>query len=121
MNPSKITKNTHFICGPFSKTLDMKSAIKDFSSKEEVLNSLGIKTFNPLIIYSQIDIEGFSSENFLKCQVSCLAMCDVVITLPNWEICETSNKFIEIARIMNKEIIPYSKFILSNTGNHGSC
>lgn len=117
MIPSAILPGTYFLCGPINEKGPMAETMKLFSEKQNTLIQLGFKVFNPLDVFKDWDIYDISISKFDKYQYSCLAMCDKVITINEWEQSAVSKKIVDIARIMEKEIISYSAFILKNTGN----
>lgn len=117
MNLTDIKIGTYFICGPFNEKVDINKAFQDFANKEEMLNSFGINTYNPVEFYRQMGADGFRMKHFLNIQIAYLAMCEKVITLNDWKDCPEANKIVDIARIMGKEVVSYSAFILKHTNN----
>jgi hypothetical protein len=118
MNLSDIKSGTHFICGPFNEKVDINQVFKDFAAKEEVINSFGINTYNPVEFYRQMGSDGFRIKHFLNIQVAFLAMCEKVVTLDEWDNCPEANKIVDIARIMGKEVVSFSAFTLKHS-KHG--
>lgn len=108
MNQAKIKSGNVFICGPINR--DLLETEKDFAKKEETLNSLGVRTINQFMLFHSAGM--FLA---LKPTVQFLANCNVIVTLPNWASCEFAKKQVEIARIMEIDVIDYSKLILDLT------
>lgn len=123
MNPSEIFAGTYFIIGQINGTSEIHKALLDYKQKQEVLRSFDLATFNLLEHYNNyVIINEYPVEGFIKLQYSCLAMCDVIVTLPGWEDCPNAKKIVSIARIMGKEILAYSTIILKYTksGSNGN-
>ena len=123
MNPLEIFAGTYFIIGQINGKTEIEKALKDYLQKEEVLKSFDLTTFNPMQQYNNyVILKEYPVEGFIKLQYSCLAMCDIVVTLPGWDECPNAKSIVSIARIMGKEILAYSTIILKYTkpGSNGN-
>lgn len=109
MTQLSIKPGNFFICGPISK--DLLAAEKEFNSKEEVLNSLGIPTINQFMLYNS---NGLTMNN-LKYTILHMTGCNSIVTLPYWANCEFAKKQVEIARLLGLDVVDYSKLILHLT------
>lgn len=112
MTQLKIKPGNFFICGPIS--IDLLAAEKEFNSKEEVLNSLGIPTINQFMLYNS---KALVMDN-LKYTILHMTGCNSVVTLPYWASCEFAKKQVEIARILGLDVVDYSKLVLHLTEKH---
>ena len=107
---STILPGTYFLCG--------QAAEKNFHfDKQEVLEELGFRVCNPYQMLSEYDLLDIPERLFNKYVFSLLVVCDKVITVHGWENSATAKKVVDIARILNIEVISYSTFILKHTKN----
>lgn len=109
MTQLSIKPGSFFICGPIIGNLLV--ADDKFSKAEEVLNSLGCDTINQFNLYNS---KGISIEN-LKYTIMHLVGCNTLVTLQNWAGCEFAKKQVDIARLMNIDVVDYSKLVLHLT------
>lgn len=112
-----VKANTHFLCGPFNEKVDLDATFKEFALREEVINSFGVPTHNPVEFYRAMGADGLFISQFFNVLVAHMVMCPKVITLHDWETCPVAKKIIEIAHILGKEVISYDAFVLKNTKN----
>jgi hypothetical protein len=115
MNPAMIKPSTHFLCGKLNLQGDVKSLVSDYGLREEILNSHGINTYNPFSFFDINCLQALDkSNNYLNIQISCLAMCSSLVTIPGWEFCDSAKKVVEIGRLMGKEIILFEKLVIQH-------
>lgn len=107
---SSIKPGNVFICGPINR--DLLETEKQFAEKEEILNAHGVKTINQFMLFHSAGMH-----LALKPTVQFLANCNTIVTLPNWASCEFAKKQVEIARIMEIDVIDYSKLLNDLTKN----
>jgi hypothetical protein len=112
MTQLSIKTGNFFICGPITK--DLLEAEKEFSLKEEVLNSYGCNTVNQFLLFND---KGLQIEN-LKYTIMHMIGCNTLVTLPYWANCEFAKKQVEVARLLGLDIVDYSKLILHLTEKH---
>jgi len=111
-NPMHIENGTVYIAGPIRN--QVLNNVPAFEEAEEKLNALGYDCVNPHKIFEGVDTTNFKQADYMKRCISYMAMCDVVVTLPNWENSPGATEEVEIARRMGKEIIHYSKIAAAN-------
>jgi hypothetical protein len=93
-NPLHIEPGTFFICGGPNLTTGTQN--HHFEEVEKMLKEKGYPVFNP---------EAHEECKDFKTRCSFLAMCDKVVTLPDWDRFENSVKEVQIARSMGKYLI----------------
>jgi Domain of unknown function (DUF4406) len=111
-NPMQIEDGTVYVAGPIRN--QVLNNVPAFEDAVEKLNALGYKTINPHNIFEGMDVSEYKQKDYMKRCISYMAMCDVVVTLPNWENSEGATEEVDIARRMGKEIIHYSKIASVN-------
>ena len=108
INPGPI-----FICGPIKG--DIELAEKQFNEAHQLLSSLRLESINQFALFSK---NGIGMEN-LKFTMFPLIKCNTVVTLPFWAGCEFAKRQVDIARLLDIEIIDYSRFTAFKNQQNG--
>lgn len=108
INPGPI-----FICGPIKG--DIEIAEKQFNEAFQLLSSLRLESVNQFALF---DKKGINLDN-LKFTIFPLIKCNTLVTLPFWASCEFAKRQVDIARLLDIEIIDYSRFTLFKSHQNG--
>jgi len=108
INPGPI-----FICGPIKG--DIEIAEKAFTDAQQLLSSLRLDSINQFELFNKNCI----GLQFLKFTMFPLIKCNTVVTLPFWASCEFAKRQVDIARLLDIEIIDYSRFTLFKSQQNG--
>lgn len=101
-----IKPGNFFICGPINT--DLIEAETKFCKSEEVLNSYGLTTVNQFMLYNH---KGLQIDN-LKYTIMHMIGCNTLVTIKDWTTCDFAKTQVDIARLMNIDVIDYSKLVL---------
>lgn len=124
--------NYVFLCGPISN--DKLNSYEQFKRLEEAIRAL--------VIYVPINPHDLADGNFsalttkmgsiniapirkgdegmLNKQIALMSFCDEVVTIKGWEENFEAQQIVRAARIMNKDVTPYTTFLTRNHEQSGT-
>jgi hypothetical protein len=94
-----------YIAGPITGIEGLNA--EAFKDAEEKIRAKGYLPVLPHDLFDGIDDGQMQYDNYIEGCVSALALCPTIVMLPGWENSRGANIEVNIARIMQKKIIPF--------------